>query len=287
MKDTEKLCNSKIGIIGFGYIGSNLYHYLNSISKGKNISIVIFKRNNLEDIGNYSFDYIFNCAGNSGDFRNDLLETVESNVGLTTYLLKNSKVKTKLVYLSSTRIYGFSTDKNVIFNENSIVNVDNKNIDYIYDGTKLLTESILLNYSKKIDYKINIVRLSNVFGKFQQDDDATLIKKIFRYKKNNLTLTLYQNIFDSTKDYIYISDALSGIIKTATLGTENNIYNIASGKSFSVRAITTILNQEVNIIKSKMKPCFSNICIEKSKQHLNFVPSYQMESALKQTIHEK
>ena len=42
---------------------------------------------NFKSISKFEFDYVFNCAGNTGDFRNQILETVESNISLAIFLL--------------------------------------------------------------------------------------------------------------------------------------------------------------------------------------------------------
>ena len=200
----SQLKNAKIAILGIGYIGSNISAYLKKL----NIRAVEITRKNLNLYKNDQFDHIINCAGNTGDFRQKLIETIESNISLNSYILKNIKIKCSYIYLSSSRIYGSSVNDSIIFDENSFNCYDNLNLDYIYDGSKKLTESLLINYSKNVDYKIAILRLSNVYGNFDCLDDSTLIKKIIRYKKNSLnSLSVKQNRY-SEKDYIHINDVI-------------------------------------------------------------------------------
>ena len=130
-----ELNNKKIGILGIGYIGSNLLAYL----KKFNIEAIEISRKNLNNFKGEKFDYFINCAGNSGDFRENLIETVQSNVNLNSYILENIKIKYNYIYLSSSRIYGFSKNDKIIFDENSLNNYNNLSLDYIYDGSKKLT----------------------------------------------------------------------------------------------------------------------------------------------------
>ena len=144
----SELYNKKIGVIGIGYIGSNLITYLKSL----NINTLPITKENIDVIEKEEFDHIINCAGNSGDFRQKLIETVESNVSLNSYILEKAKIKYSYIYLSSTRVYGFSDNDNFIFEENSYNCYDSLNLDYIYDGSKKLAESLLINYSNAVKY---------------------------------------------------------------------------------------------------------------------------------------
>jgi nucleoside-diphosphate-sugar epimerase len=175
-----QLKNKKIAVLGIGYIGSNLLTYF----KRLNVEAVAITRKNLNILEEEEFDYVINCTGNSGDFRQQLIETIDSNINLNSYILEKAKIKSCYVYISSSRVYGFSDNPHTIFDENSYPCYNSLNLDYIYDGSKKLTESLLFNYSKKLNYKIAILRLSNVYGKFNSLDDSTLIKKIVRYKKS-------------------------------------------------------------------------------------------------------
>lgn len=280
MKILSKLENKKIAVIGKGYIGSNLIEFLNKYTSEYAFSVYGFNIDNILDIYNQEFDYVFNCAGNSGDFRKNVLETIESNIGLNISLLKNLKINEKLIYMSSVRVYGFSVNSNIIFDENFINCKDNREIDYIYDGTKKLTESILINYSSNINYNINIVRLSNVYGNFNKLDDATLIKKIIRLKNENKRLSLPEHIYHSTKDYVFIEDAIIGIIKAAVFGKNCEIYNIASGKSYSVKEIANLIGLKTEIVKSNITTIHSKINISKSKNEIDFNPQIDIKRGL-------
>ena len=121
-----------VGIIGVGYIGSNILIYLKSL----NIKAIVITRKNLKIIEKEEFDYLINASGNSGDFRQQLIETIESNLSLNSYILKKAKIKHSYIYLSSSRIYGFSDNKNTVFDENSYGCNNNLDLDYIYDGSK-------------------------------------------------------------------------------------------------------------------------------------------------------
>jgi nucleoside-diphosphate-sugar epimerase len=282
--NTEIFKNKTIGIIGLGYIGKNLYEYLQKNTSEFNTKIVTFDKKNFRSVIDFEFDYFFNTAGNSGDFRENIFETVESNIDLTVFLLKNIKLKTKYIALSSTRLYGFSESENVFFEEDFYSSNQHLNIDFIYDGTKKLAESILINSAEKLNYEIVIVRLSNVYGMFDELNDSTLIKKIIRLKSENSELKIRKSVADSKKDYIYIDDAIEGIIQCAMFGENEEIFNIAFGKSFSIKEISDILKLKLAFENDNSKPVFSNISIKKSISKIQFKPKIDLKTGLLKTL---
>ncbi len=273
------LKNKKIAVIGIGYIGSNILSYL----KNLNIEVLEISRNNLCILERYEFDYVINCAGNSGDFREQLIETIESNLSLNIYILEKAKIKYSYVYISSSRIYGFSDTDNIFFDENSYNCSNNLELEYIYDGSKKLAESMLFNYSNKVNYKIAILRLSNVYGKFNCLDDATLIKKIIRYKKESLNnLSVKQNRH-SKKDYIHIDDVVKSIVHIMLNIKKSDAYNLAYGKSYSLDDISKILNLNIQSDET-IKPIFSNLSNSKIKKEFSIDFKYSFEDGLNNTI---
>lgn len=278
-KYLNKLKYKKIAILGMGYIGSNIFKYLGNIKKNISFEIIPITKKNLNLIETENFDYLINCAGNSGDFREDIIGTVDSNICLNLYLLKNLKLRERYLFLSSTRLYGFSKKKDLLFDEDYLNCPNHLSLDHIYDGSKKLVESILMNYSRKVKYKISIVRLSNIYGKFKSLDDTTLIKKMIRCAKNKRKIEINVNR-KSEKDYLYVEDAIDGIMRSLLIPTENKIFNIASGKSVSIEKIGKILSLDVKY-KNENDTLFSSISIEKAKNELGFLPTTKMSDALK------
>jgi len=285
MNNLSFLQNKKIGILGAGYIGLNLFEYIDKYKDSLNIDVVLLNRSNVTMIEYTKFDYFVNCAGNSGDFRQQIFETVESNVSLIIYLLKNLKVKEKFISLSSSRIYGFNTNPNIINYESNSILTNHTDLNFIYDGSKALQESIISNYSKKIDYTTIIIRLTNVYGKFKILDDATLIKKIIRCNMEGRELNTNVNS-QSTKDYLYIDDALNGIINGLNYCQNHDIFNIGSGISTSLKKIAEILNININFVAESNEPVYSNISIDKAMKVINFKPIQTFETGLIKTCNE-
>lgn len=275
----SQLKNRKVAILGIGYIGSNILEYL----KRLNVKTVAITRKNIDILKKEEFDHLINTSGNSGNFRDQLIETVESNIGLNSYILENAKIKYSYIYISSSRVYSSCDENSVIFDEDSYSCYNNLSLDYIYDGSKKLAESLLFNYARKVNYKIAILRLSNVYGKFNSLDDATLIKKIVRYKREFLdNLSVEQNRY-STKDYIHIDDAVQNIVNVMLNIKSTDVYNLAYGKSYSLDEISKILDLNIESDET-IKPIYSNISNNKIRKEFSVDFKYGFEDGLKNTI---
>ena len=264
-----------IGVLGTGYVATRL---INLLKSEKKINVICLTRLNLLDkINKHTFDYFFNCAGNTGDFRTKIDETLDSNLFLNQFLVKNLVVREAFVYLSSTRVYGFCTDNSISFNEEYQSLESHTNIDFIYNGTKKLTESYLLNI--KLPYRVIVCRLSNLFGDYSLADldDSTYIKVMVKHFLEKKELIINQNI-NSSKDYIFIEDALNGIIKSAVNAPKTDYFNIASGSSYSLTDWLNYLATPFEATNQQQNAVFSRIDVTKSKKILDFTPKYNLSN---------
>lgn len=275
--------NTSIAIVGTGYIGNRLANAFGHYQKSANLKIQTFNRTSLNLLKNATFDFVFNCSGNTGDFRNQIWETLNSNLNVNQFIFENAKINKCLILLSSSRIYGFTNDPNNIFEENDFLSESNKihlGIDYIYNGTKMLMESVAMNLATKSSYKIVICRLSNVFGNYSKNDldDSTYLKLMLRHKIENKPFSVNQNI-DSTKGYIYIDDAISGVILSAAKSETSGIYNICSGKSYSIKDWLEKLSVNYTLNKEEQtESTHSKISIKKAQIQLGYNPQYYLEN---------
>lgn len=289
MNILEKLNGSSIAVIGLGYLGKRLYSFLETNSLKYNYRTQSFSRENIDMIKNSEFDYVFNCAGNTGDFRTRVWDTIDSNLFLTRFIIDNVKITNAFVSTSSTRVYGNSDDPHVLFSENYI-STDKSNhleIDFIYDGTKKLQESVLFNLGRTCPYKLISCRLSNIFGRYEDSDmnDSTYLKVMIKHAIQDKVLCIKQNM-NSTKGFIFIDDAIVGLIYSAVNSTNSDIYNICSGISYSIYDWVKYLELDVDFIDTEDELRFSNISIQKAVQELGFQPQYFLSQLKFNKIYE-
>ena len=234
-----------------GFIGSNLKKYLIK----KNIGSIAYSRNvKLVDYNNnHYFKFWNNIIKKTNiivyaNFNNDLYE-LNKNPAVSIYktllplhilfeVIKSSKKKVKVIYLSSASVYG--NQKKLPVDENRKTQINN-----LYDNLKILSEQILINSNiKNLNY--TILRLSNVYGenhsKLNQKNRQILskiIKFAFKFKKINV----YGN-GRYFRDYIHVKDVCEVILKVMTIKKSNNqIFNIGSGQKVQLISMFKLIQK--------------------------------------------
>lgn len=256
---------------GAGFIGTNLtlalsknednniYSYDKSLSyfdsiKSLELSNVHFGEINFDEFTNYddvlqNIDVVYhlistNIPGNSNSCIKDELN---SNISPTLNLLDScvrNQVK-KVVFLSSGgAIYGKCD--HLPLDENEVANPISS-----YGLQKLMVENILRFYHNVYNLDYKIIRLSNPYGPYQKTNgvQGALTNFIFRAIHND-EIVVYGD-GSVTRDYIFIDDAIQGIINIANDDSDEHLFNLGSGKGLSlndlINAIEETLNLKTNI----------------------------------------
>tara|TARA_Y100001958_G_C21245523_1_gene575244 strand:+ start:4288 stop:5088 length:801 start_codon:yes stop_codon:yes gene_type:complete len=251
-----------------GFIGKELSYHLKK--KGKEVFLpnkkkIKFKRN----LGNVIY-----CVG-SDDWQKKTIKGFFSNFGHLQQIVFNNNFKS-LVFLSTTRLY-INTNSTA---EDSDLAINSQRSNDYYNILKIASESLLL----KLNKKIKILRLSNVFG-FNYKSPL-LLPSIIRnsLKRGVVEITISQN---STKDYVHIDDVMQMIFKIQKK-SEYNIYNIASGKNVSIKKILNILKKKTNckiILKNQKKKIYEpKINIKRIQREFKFKPKFILERDLPSLI---
>lgn len=201
-----------------------------------------------------SFDKIIN----EGDIVYHLISTndpTSSNKSISKDLTDNITISLKLletcvkkkinkiVFISSGgTVYGPNADFPIIETEET-------NPINTYGIQKLTIEKLLFLYHHMYDLNYKIIRLANPYGPYQRPNGKLGVISTFLYKAlHDETLFVYG---DGTvvRDYIYIDDAINGIIKITGDETDNRIYNLGSGKGTSVNEIIGLIEK---LLKKKI-----------------------------------
>lgn len=166
-----------------------------------------------------------------------IADEISINIAITTRILDacvRNNVK-RIVFLSSGgTIYGKEIE--CPLNEKMPTNPINA-----YGIQKLAIEKILYlyNYLYSLDYKI--VRLSNPYGPYQRPNGILGAVTTFTYKAiNNERIEVYGD-GSVIRDFIYIKDAIRGIIKISKSVSSVRIYNLGSGKGESINEVLSVI----------------------------------------------
>ena len=164
----------------------------------------------------------------------------ETNVGGTLKMLEVCRINNipKFVLSSTSAIYGDTTTPT---SEKNITNPMSP-----YATTKLLGEEYCKLYSKIYELDTVCLRYFNVYGKRMNNEGGyKLVMPIFKQQLlNNEPLTI-NNDGEQRRDFIHVDDIVNANILTTTKnGLNGEIFNIGSGKNYSVNEIADMFGGE-------------------------------------------
>jgi len=209
---------------------------LNILKKNKNFTfskIDISEMNSLKKFFlSKKIDIIFNFAAQAG-VRYSLINPesyIKSNLKGFLNMLELAKIKkTKLIYASSSSIYGDQKKFPISEKSNGI----QKNL---YASTKALNEKLANLYFKNFDVPVMGLRFFTVYGEWGRPD-MLYLKYLSAIKKGKI-INLY-NFGNHTRDFTYIDDVSEILLKLALIKNKkyfrNNIMNICSGKPIRLK----------------------------------------------------
>lgn len=325
-KDIEKLKNSKIFISGStGLIGTFLIDMLMYLNETEDYNIKIISNgrsgekirtkfpNYLEselfeiyvgDINepiNYQgeVDYIINCASNTHPklYATDPIGTIMTNIRGTDNILKFATEKNakKTIFLSSVEIYGVNVNNVERFKESDMGYLDCNTLRAGYNEAKRAGEALCQAYIEKNNLDISIVRLPRLYGPTLNKDDSKALSQ-FLYKGINGEDIILKSEGNQYFSYLYVSDAVSGILDTLILGKKGEVYNLGSVDSdirlknlanliasyCNVEVIFDIANNSEQ--KGYSKATDARLDSKKIESELGWKSIYSIEEGIKRTI---
>ena len=181
--------------------------------------------------------------------------------------------------------------------ENDIWNGYPEETNAPYGIAKRIMHTHSLSYRKQYDFNSIMLILTNLYGpmdnfkKVSSHVVAALIKRFYEAKKNNIKEVSVWGNGNSTRDFCYIEDIVSGIISAAENYNDSKPINLASGKETTIREIAEIIKKQINydgkIIWDENMPVGPNrrnVSIELAKEKINFHPKVSLEEGIKKTI---
>ena len=214
-----------------GFIGNHLASYLNKID---GINLICLCRKPLENkIHQLSFDdffsgnltkevdYFIHLASPNYDYCNDN-SLREGIVGLTEDIVNKLDYYKcrKFIYFSSCKVYGESSSKSIVFDENSELNPISD-----YAIAKATAEFSIREMSKKLQFNYLIYRLPFVFGEGMKSNLGALLGLIDK----SLPIVSFKNGAGLKKSFVSIENILKVLDYNINnpLSVDNNIFNIA------------------------------------------------------------
>ncbi len=241
---------------------------------------------------------IIHAAGIASPFyyRKKPIETLDVAIEGTKNCLELAKKNNaKLIFFSSSEIYGDPDSKNVPTKESYRGNVSSLGPRACYDESKRLGETLCYIYKNYYNIHTNIIRPFNVYGPGMGQKDYRLFPNFISNMLNGEKLNIYGS-GKQTRTYCYISDAINGFLRVIALGKPGEPYNIGNNKpEVSVKDIYKLLQKiydrkidgkKVNHPKSYPDDEPQRRCpdIKKANKDLKYNPKVNLENGLKKFI---
>jgi Nucleoside-diphosphate-sugar epimerases len=251
-----------------------------NLNDSENLS-TIFENAKIDIVINLVTTLLPNSVGDEA--REEIKKNIELNEKLLNMM--NSYEVKKIIYFSSGgTVYGDNGKTRNSENSKTVpIN--------LYGWLKLSIENLIITYSKMTEVEYLIIRPSNPFGKYQN----------IRGKQGLISVILgkilddeYIEIWgkgDIIRDYIYIDDLCNGVVNLLMSNKWNEIYNIGSGKGYSVNQIIKICE---DITDKKLKIIYKDarkvdvkkniLDIKKIKTECNFIVNTSVKDGIKKTF---
>ncbi len=175
-------------------------------------------------------DYIIHMAGIASPYyyRAFPLETLDVAVLGTRNLLEIARRhRSRLVFFSSSEIYGDPDPSHVPTAESYRGNVASLGPRACYDESKRLGETLCWIYHEKFGAPAVIVRPFNVYGPGMKENDYRVLPNFASRIQAGLPLSVYGS-GRQTRTFCYATDAIAGFLRALLGGNPGEAYNIGN-----------------------------------------------------------
>ena len=181
----------------------------------------------------------------------------------------------KLIYSASSSCYG-------IPKEYPTKEINDLKPMYPYAFTKKAGEDLIIHWSKVYNIPFISLRLFNVYGTRSRTSGTygAMFGVFLAQKLFNKPFTIV-GTGKQKRDFTYVSDVVSAIIKACNSKIKNEIFNVGSGSTVSILKIVKILRGKKIFIKKRPgEPDIAFANISNIKRKLNWKPKIKIEEGI-------
>lgn len=297
---------SKILITGgAGFLGSHLVEKLlelrgditviDNFSSGKpenlkGMKVKVVYHNIIDKISLSGFDQIYHLASLASPvfYQRNPVETALSNsVGTYNLLIEAQKHKSRILFSSTSEIYGNPLEHPQ--KEEYWGNVNVIGPRACYDESKRLGETLMMDFHREYGIETRIARVFNVYGAKMSIGDGRVMPNFIMQALRNEPLTVFGN-GKQTRSFCYVSDLVEGLIrlmnsdlvKPVNIGNPNEITILQLAEK--IKQLTES-NSEITFKKlPEDDPVRRKPDITRAKEILDWQPKINLEEGLVKTI---
>lgn len=295
---------------GAGFIGSHLCRALlnrgdeviclDNFMTGKRSNIAQLKENkrfsvvchDIKEPFEADVDEIYNlaCPASPTQYQVDPIDTLMTSVlGVKNMLDLAVKNGCKILQASTSEVYGDPLVHPQA--EHYWGNVNPIGLRSCYDEGKRCAETLMLDYHRKYNVKIKIVRIFNAYGPFMDVNDGRVISNFIVQAIKGRDLTIY-GTGSQTRCFQYIGDLVDGLILMMKTSDDfTGPINMGNTEEITVLDLAEKvlkIAQSKSILRYEKIPADDPKCrkpdISLASNKLGWSPRITMEDGLKRTL---
>jgi len=288
---TETLLNQGFKVYGIDNLSNGKLSNISFFNKNTNFIFLEYDINEIDKFEKVldEVDVIYHLAALA-----DIVPSIQnpesyfnSNVNGTFNLIRNcenKKVK-KIIYAASSSCYGIP-DKYPTSENSPILP------QYPYALTKRLGEEIIFHFGNLFKIPVVSLRLFNVYGpRARTSGTYGAVFGVFLAQKLAKKPFTVVGDGEQTRDFTFVDDVVNAFIEMLDTNIKNEIFNVGSGKTYSVNTLINLLgsNKIVNIPKRPGEPDCTFADISKILKKTKWKPKISFETGVKkllESIHE-
>lgn len=176
-------------------------------------------------------DYIIHGASvtASKTFVTNPTKTIQTALNGTSNLLefaREKKVKS-MVYISSMEAFGITDPTLPEIKEEDLGYIDTTNVRSCYSESKRMCEVICTAYAHEYNVPVKIARLAQTFGAGVSKDETRVFAQFAKSALRHENIVLHTK-GESTGNYCYTADAVTGLLTILLKGENANVYTVAN-----------------------------------------------------------
>ncbi len=193
----------------------------------------------------FAAEVIIHCASPASPelFVGEPVETIWANVfGVRELLEYARRVKArKVVYVSSSEVYGKAAPRATGFREDDYGFVDLLSVRSSYPMGKRAAETLCACYAKEYGVDVSIVRPGHIYGPTASPKDRR-VSSAFAWAAARGEPIVLKSAGTSLRSYTHADDCASAIMAVAEKGTAGEAYNIANREGVcSIRQMAEVM----------------------------------------------
>ena len=233
--------------------------------------------------------YHFACPASPVHYQYNPVKTIKTSVLGTINMLGLAKrVKAKIMLASTSEVYGDPSEHPQ--SESYWGNVNPIGIRSCYDEGKRVAETLMMDYHRKNNVDIRIIRIFNTYGPRMSFDDGRVVSNFIAQALKGNEITVYGD-GSQTRSFCYVDDLVNGIVKMMDCDSFIGPVNLGNPNEISVRELAQrvieLTSSDTKIINHPLPsddPTRRRPNIDLALEKLSWSPEVDLDEGLNKTI---